>query len=88
MKALDQFKQEFISHLKTVTRENFSQKYEPAIDILKGYRGKGIDKDQMLSAFLKINDELQLDDYQDEVLLEVSCCLEGYTSPGKVIEWW
>ena len=88
MKALDQFKQEFISHLKTVTRENFYQKYEPAIDILKGYRGKGIDKGKVQAVLIDISKELNLDDYQDEVLLEVSCCLDGFTSPGNVIEWW
>ena len=79
-------KHELIQYLEAVDRGNFSWKYDGIIDVVLKYRDLGITKNDVL---IVINDlgTIQMDDYKEDVFLELSNRLYGYCSSINYIDW-
>jgi hypothetical protein len=76
------------SFLEGVTATNFSAKYDELAAIITFYNEKGLGKDTMIKILKQYYDTKAdtLNSYQDEVLIEIICCVEGFCTPNKKIE--
>jgi len=79
-------KDELIQYLDEVVKNNFKDKYDGIIDIVLKYRDLGMTKDEVL---IVINDvgQIEMDDYKEDVFLELSNRLYGYCTPSNYINW-
>lgn len=79
-------KDELIQYLDKVVKNNFTDKYDGIIDIVLKYRDLGMTKDEVL---IVINDigQIEMDDYKEDVFLELSNRLYGYCPPSRDIDW-
>lgn len=80
------FKNETLNFLKDINKDNFSKSYGALIEIIIKYKEKGISKNDVIQAIIEIMD-MDINIYQDEILVEVSNRLEGFCTPGKEIDW-
>lgn len=88
MKELENLKRELKSFLLYVDKQNFFKSYDGAMRIVESFRGKQLNKSEVVKALIELDDEWVMNVYQEEVFLEVAKCLEGYSSPNNNINWW
>jgi hypothetical protein len=79
-------KNDTLNFLKDVNKDNFTKKYGGCIDIVIKYKDEGITKDEVMKIIIEIMD-MNIDMYQEEILVEVGNRVEGFCSPGKEIKW-
>ena len=81
-------KARLINFLDNIDNVNFYTQYDLGGDILKSFRGKGLKLSDVNSILLEINGELELDDYQEDVLGELSKMLGDQAHDKLKIDWW
>lgn len=84
---IEELKKEIEVFLETVNKNNFYKSYDPLISILLRYKPHIPDKNEVIRLLSDISENDKIDENQDEVILEVSCCLSGWCSPSKEINW-
>lgn len=88
MDEIENLKEELKLFLLNVDKQNFFKSYDRAIYIVESYRGKQLDKSDVIQALNDLDDTWEMDQYQEEVFLEVSKVLQGYASDIDNIDWW
>jgi hypothetical protein len=79
-------KDELLQYLEGVNKSNFTKKYDGIIDIVLKYRDIGMTKQEVLVVVDQLG-YIEMDDYKEDVFLELSNCLYGYCASSKDIEW-
>lgn len=87
MRMLDELEEEVTAYMVAVNRDNFSEKYDGLTDILLSFRDRGLKKEAALSVLVVVDEKLDVDRYQEDVIIEVCNLLEGYGRPSKRIIW-
>lgn len=87
MQILEELEQEIMTYIGIIHRENFSKKYDGLVDILLSFRHRGVKKEEVESVLTAICDKDGLDEYQEEVIIEVANRLIGYCRPSARIDW-
>lgn len=86
MKDISLLKSKVKEYLKGITQDNFHQSYDGLIEILEQFRGL-MSKEELRMVLKEIDNEIEMDQYQEDVFLEVSSRLEGFSSDRDRIEW-
>jgi hypothetical protein len=82
----EKFKDSVIEYLSDINSRNFENRYEGLIDIVLNYKEQGISKQDAIDVICELGDT-DLNSGQDEILLEISCRIEGFCTKGKEITW-
>ena len=69
----------------SITKENFSRKYDTVKGVVLELNDLGLLKDEMIEALNNFAINNSLDEYQEEVISEIVNCIIGYTSPGNLL---
>lgn len=69
-----------------ITQNNFSKMYSGLIDITIKFNNEGVSKELIVSDLNYILNNMELDQYQDEVISEVLNRITGYTYPALKID--
>jgi hypothetical protein len=87
MKTLKQkFNDSVIEYLSDINSQNFENRYQGLIDIVLNYQKQGISKQDASETILELG-RTDLNSGQDEILLEISCRIDGFCTSGKEIKW-
>ena len=87
MKESVKLKESIKLFLQTVNKDNFSSSYQKLVDIILSYKAAGITKDVAKDALRQIDEDFEMDDYQEDVYLEICARVEGKSSDTKNIIW-
>ena len=71
-------------YLTTITKDNFYSKYEGLQSLITEYNHLGLSRSKILE-ILSSHYSKSNDDYKEEVVGELMDCIEGFTSPNKII---
>ncbi|MDJ1473700.1 hypothetical protein QNI19_38580 [Cytophagaceae bacterium DM2B3-1] len=92
----EQLKQELANKilllLQEITKDNFYRYYSEIEKVILPYKDEGLTKEDVLEV---LNDcvkekrylKIDLDDYQEEVVVEIVNCLTGFCPPHRRIDW-
>lgn len=79
------FKEQVDNYLKDISLQNFSSKYDGLKDIVLKINNQGIPKTTILKVLNSSKKRSPLNDYQEEVLIEILNCILGQTHPQNKI---
>lgn len=80
---MDQIK----SFLECVNDKNFNESYMGAIELLESYRGKGLEKEDVIQSLNTLPSKWKMESYQRDVFWELCYRLEGLSSDQNNIVW-
>ena len=83
----EQFKKEFKVLLHEINSDNFSKSYDDLLDVIIKYKEKGLNRDTAINILSEIDSEVDMNDYQEDVFLEISSRVEGFSSATNNINW-
>jgi len=86
MEHQELLKRSLVEFLKTINKKNFSKSYDEAVTILESYKDK-MSKEDASKVLLDIDEELEMDQYQEDVFLEVDARLNGHCAEFNRIIW-
>ena len=81
------FKDKIQNYLITINKENFYNSYEGMIYLIENYKEKGLTKDSVSGIITEELNMPNLDQYKEEVLLEVSNRIHGFCTSTRAIKW-
>lgn len=73
-------------YLETVNEDNFSKSYDGLVRIIEEFKTRGLLKHDVQKILVQIDDQ-GLDQYQEEVIIEIGNRIVGFCTPGKEINW-
>lgn len=79
-------KVEILLYLNAVNKSNFFESYDGLVAIIFQFKALGLSKDAVKDVVCEIC-KMQLNDWQDEVIMEISNRLYDYCSPCNSINW-
>jgi hypothetical protein len=82
-----QFKNEVQSYLKTINEDNFSNSYEGLIYIIEKYKKQGLKKDPVAKIITTEINSIDIDEYKEDVLMEISNRIHGFCTSTRAIKW-
>lgn len=83
----NKLKNDIKEYLLSVDKSNFYRKYDGLKQILISYNRNGLSKDEVILIYRQADNEFEMDDYQDEVYVEIASCAEGFMSSRDNIKW-
>lgn len=84
---MENFKKEIVALLRQVDDKNFSKSYGALLDIVLKYKEAGLDRDTAIAILSQIDSKMEMNDYQEDVFLELSSRVEGFSSDANNIPW-
>jgi len=81
------FKDKIQNYIITINKENFYNSYEGMIYLIENYKEKGLAKDSVSAIITEQLNMPNLDQYKEEVLLEVSNRIHGFCTSTRAIKW-
>lgn len=86
-KDVSRLKMELRFFFESISKINFTSSYEPAIAIIKSYKDLGLSKPDAVRVLSELDNELEMNPYQEDVFLELSNVVGGFSSDIKNIKW-
>ncbi|MDW3194244.1 MAG: hypothetical protein R8G66_17855 [Cytophagales bacterium] len=87
VETLTKLKAEVKQFVLLIDVDNFHRSYQPLVQILKPYRGKGLRRESVTKVLIEVQSEIEMDDYREDVLDEMNKRLEGFASTKKNVGW-
>lgn len=81
------FKHEVQNYIKTINKDNFFNSYEGLISIVEIYKNKGLKKDDVDKVITEEINSIDLDEYREDVLMEISNRIHGFCTSTRAIKW-
>lgn len=86
MSRQESLKKALTSYLESIDKNNFHSSYDGAVKVLESYK-KQLSKEEVTKVLLDIDEELEMNQYQEDVFLEIDSRLSGHCSDDKKIVW-
>ena len=86
-KAIESLREEILQFNESITRENFFKSYDLMIEVIMPYRRLIKGKKEIVTLLTDILETESLDEFQEEVLMEVANIFSNWCSPSRMIAW-
>jgi hypothetical protein len=80
-------KNEFAAYLATVDSNNFSKKYDGFMDIVLKHKSVLGSRESAGLIICRFTNEIPLNEWQEEIIFEISNIIGQHCPPGKQIIW-